>query len=181
MRNVVLKYGAISGLIVSAQMLLAMALIDWESTDFDMPEYLGYAGMLVALSLVFLGVKSYRDKELQGHIRFGKAFAVGCLIALVSSVFYVTTWEIYYRSNDTLRETFGKRYMEKSLTGLKEEGMSEEEITKKRVEMEEMWKMYEQMPFRVGLTFAEILPIGILVALLSAAILRKRQVLPDGA
>jgi len=54
----------------------------------------GYAAMLLAFSLVYVGVKSYRDRENGGVICFGKAFQVGLLISLVASTIYVITWMI---------------------------------------------------------------------------------------
>ena len=40
--------------------------------------------MIVALSVIFLGVKRYRDQELGGVIRFGTAFMLGLGIAAVA-------------------------------------------------------------------------------------------------
>jgi hypothetical protein len=178
MRPFILKYGVISGVIVSVQMLIGIGLIGENGLDFDSGEILGYAGMLLALSMVFLGIKAFRDKELRGVIPFGKGFVVGSLIAVVASFFYVTTWEVYYQTNADVRENFMNRYIEHSLKKLTASGVSEEEVAQRRAEMEEMGKMYQNTAFRVGITFAEILPIGLLVALISAAILRKKGVIP---
>jgi hypothetical protein len=45
---------------------------------------------------VYFGVRSYRDNVAGGSVRFGRAFAVGALIALISSSMYVVTWEVIY-------------------------------------------------------------------------------------
>ena len=58
-------------------------------------EWFGYLVMLAALSMIFVGVKRFRDVECGGVIRFGRAFAVGLGIALVAAAVYVIGWELY--------------------------------------------------------------------------------------
>ena len=42
---------------------------------------IGYTTMVIAFLLIFFGVRSYRDNVAGGTVRFGRAFAVGALIA----------------------------------------------------------------------------------------------------
>ena len=57
---------------------------------------IGYTTMVLAFLLIFFGVRSYRDNVAGGTVRFGRAFAVGALIAVVASLCYVATWEVIY-------------------------------------------------------------------------------------
>ena len=52
--------------------------------------------MVLAFLLIYFGIRSYRDNVAGGTVRFGRAFAVGALIATVASVCYVATWEVIY-------------------------------------------------------------------------------------
>ncbi|MFQ5708527.1 MAG: DUF4199 domain-containing protein [bacterium] len=84
MRRIVLIFGSISGLVLVLMMFLTTPLFG-KNVDYDKAEWLGYISMIVALSTIFIGIKSYRDKESAGKINFGKAFPVGLLISLISA------------------------------------------------------------------------------------------------
>ena len=92
MNRMILSYGAVSGAVIIASM---MGLTG--GSDAGASQWFGYLVMILALSVIFLGVKRYRDQELGGVIRFGKAMAVGLGITLVASVVYVATWESIFR------------------------------------------------------------------------------------
>jgi len=91
MRRYALIFGSIAGVVLVLMMFLTMPFLG-EDIDYDTAEWLGYISMIVALSAIFIGIKSYRDKESAGLISFGKAFKVGLFITLVASVFYVAGW-----------------------------------------------------------------------------------------
>ena len=57
--------------------------------------WFGYLVMLVALSLIFVGVKRYRDSQCGGVINFGPAFVLGLAIAAVAALVYALVWESY--------------------------------------------------------------------------------------
>ena len=94
MKKVVITFGLLSGVILTLMMLGSMSLKQ-DQTDFKLAEVVGYVSMIVSLSMVFFGIRSYRDNYLQGNINFGKAFQVGLYITLIASAIYVTGWMIY--------------------------------------------------------------------------------------
>jgi len=59
-----LTYGLLSGLVVVAAIMTGLTLA--ERDGFFTSEWFGYLVMLVALSLIFVGVKRYRDIERGG-------------------------------------------------------------------------------------------------------------------
>lgn len=179
MRKVVLTYGLISGAIGATLMLLNVSLVKSGTLNFDNAEITGYAAIIVALSMVFLGIKSFRDKNQNGVIKFGKGFAVGILITLVASALYVAGWEVYYQSDDELRATFLDQFAEHSLNKLRESGATEAQIESASQEMGKMKELYNIPVIRFAFTLLEILPVGLIITLISAAILRKREILPD--
>src|SRR4051812_30294997 len=94
-KNTVIKYGLISGALISLMMVLTIPFHDqigFETTGL----VVGYTTMVLAFLLIYFGVRSYRDTIGGGTIRFGRALAIGVLIAAVSSVCYVATWEVMY-------------------------------------------------------------------------------------
>ena len=96
MKKNIIIYGLIAGVVVAIPMLFVTNSIanDQGVVDFDKGMLIGYASMLIAFSLVFVGIRNYRDKYLGGTITFGKAFKTGFYIVLISSTIYVITWLI---------------------------------------------------------------------------------------
>jgi hypothetical protein len=175
MGRIIAVYGVISGVIVVIGMYTGMALV---SDHGYMGMVAGYLSMLVALSFVFVGVKRYRDNALGGTITFGKAFAVGLGIALVSSLFYVLSWEVY---NWKTGGTFIAEYIAQSVENMRAAGKSATEIAAFSKEMQGFADQYRNPFFRMAMTFMEIAPVALLMPLISATLLRNSRFLPAKA
>ena len=93
MKKTILTFGLISGGIMAVLMFATLPFTDspWLQSHSMV---VGYANMVLSFMLVFFGIRSYRENVGGGTITFGRAFAVGILIALISSVCYVIAWEI---------------------------------------------------------------------------------------
>lgn len=176
MKKIILTYGAISGAIIIGSLLLGLWL-DHAEGGMGSSVWLGYLIMLVALSVIFVGVKRYRDQELGGVIRFGTAFLVGLGISAVASVIYVGVWEIYLAQTDY---AFMDQYTAMLIESKKAAGASAAELQELTTNMESMKEKYASPFFRVPMTLLEIFPVGLLVSLIAAAVLRKSRVLPAG-
>lgn len=171
MRRYALIFGSIAGFVLVLMMFLTMPFFG-ENVDYDTAEWLGYISMIVALSAIFIGIKSYRDKESAGVISFGKAFKVGLFITLVASTFYVAGWMLYVNTSGT---NFMASYYEHSVEKIKSSGDSETEIQVKIADMEKWRELYKNPLIQIGVTFSEIFPVGLLITIISAAILKKKQ------
>ena len=173
MKKNILIYGVISGLIVSSLMLFTMNYMSHceGSVDFDTSMVIGYASMLIAFSLVFVGIRNYRNKYNNGLISFGKAFKIGILIVLIASTFYVVAWliDFYFFVPD-----FMDKYSAHMLEKLKASGASQVEIDKQTKEMAEFAVMYKNPLVNAAMTYMEILPVGLVVSLISALILKRK-------
>lgn len=174
MTRIVLIFGLIAGAIAAGLMWLLIAVQNSGLVNIDNGMTLGYATMIIALSLVFFGVKSYRDNH-GGHISFLKGLQVGILISLVCAICYAGSWELYYRGSG---QEFLQKYTAHYIDKMKASGASEAEVAKTETEMSEFMVMYQNFFVRFGFTLMEILPVGIIVTLISALLLRKREVLP---
>jgi len=174
MRRIVLIFGLISGAIAAALMWILVGVVNTGAINFDNGMIWGYASMIIALSLVFFGVKSYRDNN-GGRITFAKGLQVGILISLISAVCYAASWELYYKSSG---QEFLQKYTAHYLDKMKSEGASDAEVEKARVESAQVMDMYKNFFVRLGMTLMEILPVGVVVTLVSAGLLRKREILP---
>jgi ethanolamine transporter EutH len=171
MKKNILVYGLISGLIISALMAVNLAMCS-KNADFDNSMVIGYASMLIAFSMIFVGIKNYRDKYNSGIISFGKAFKVGFFITLVASTIYVIVWlvEEHYFFPD-----FMEKYMAYEMNQLQSSGISATELADKTKELEQAKEMYKNPFFKILFTYAEILPVGLVVTLISSLILKRKN------
>ena len=161
--------GLISGAIVSTFMLFSIAYC-YQTGTFDGSIVLGYASMILAFSLIFVGVKNFRDKYNKGFITFWQAFKTGLYIALVASTVYVIVWLIDYY---LFIPDFMDKYASSVLDQAREAGASEAEMQEKVAEMGTYKEMYKNPLMVVLFTYFEILPVGILVSLICAFILKR--------
>ncbi len=174
MRKIVITYGAIAGLIVTAPMFAAM-FTGRKDIDFGLGEVFGYAIMILAFSMVFVGIRSLRNNEMEGKITFGKGLITGLYITLIASIVYCTVWELYLDvSGIDFMADYSAQYLEK----MKEQGASEQEIAEMTVEMDAMSDMYKNPFSRIGITFVEIFPVGLIVSLICAGILKRKESMP---
>jgi hypothetical protein len=170
MKKTVLVFGLIAGIIVTAMMLYSTISLS-NHENFKANAVLGYASMVVAFAFMFVGIKNFRDKYNGGVVSFGKAFRIGLYIALIASTMYVLVWlvEYYFFVPD-----FMEKYTACTMRDARASGASEAELTEKAAEMAKFTEMYKNPVWVVLFTYAEILPVGLLIALISALILKRK-------
>ena len=175
MKKIVLTFGLISGAILSGMFLIALPFHD--AIGFDRAAILGYTTMVLAFLLIFFGVRSYRDTIGGGRVGFGRALAVGSLIAVVASLCYVAMWEVVYFK---FVPDYLKKYQAHVIEKARANGESEAAIGRKRAEMEKFEVMYQNPAVNAAMTFVEPMPVGLIVALVSAGVLSRRKRDPAG-
>ncbi|MEM6344168.1 MAG: DUF4199 domain-containing protein [Bacteroidota bacterium] len=167
MIQIVFVFGLIAGLICAAVFLLFFPR-EFSEMNMENQELIGYTSMIIALSTIFFAVKQYRDKHLGGTIKFGKAFLIGLYITMIAGTIYAVSWEIYYRNYG---QEFADSYVTQLRAGMAEDGMTEQEIDEQLASQEAMMEAYkENVAVRLGVTFMELFPVGLLVSLICALI-----------
>lgn len=174
MKKTVPTFGLISGAISAAGMLATLPFAD--KIGWDKGAVVGYTIIILSALMVFFGVRSYRENVADGRLTFGRGFAVGILIALISGVCYVATWEVIYYK---LMPDFTDKYTAHMVEKAKASGASPQQIAETERQAAQFKQMYNNPLINVAMTFAEVFPIGLVVTLLSAAILRKKQPAPS--
>src|SRR5271165_436704 len=169
MKKTILTFGLISGAIISVLMLATVPFAD--RLGIAHSYLIGYTTMVLAFLLVYFGVRSYRDNYGDGRISFGKAFVIGISITLISSLCYVVTWEIvYFKFMPDFMDKYGAYAIQK----LQASGASAAAIQAK-VEEIKRYKVLEDNPLtNAAMTFIEPFPVGLIITLASAAILRRK-------
>ena len=171
MARIIIVYGVIGGIIVAIGMWVGMSAQPEGGSAWGM--LVGYLTMLIALSTVFVAIKRYRDTACGGVIRFLPALGLGLAIALIVSAFYVVTWELWMFVTNY---TFMDLYIAKSLEAMRAEGKPAAEIAAFAHDMAAMKVSYADPVYRMAITLSEVAPIAVLVAIISAAVLRNRRV-----
>ncbi len=171
MKRIILTYGIIGGIIVATLMLLNIASgIDWENGYLK-----GYTIMVIALSTMFFGVRTYRDKHLAGSITFGKAFLMGLYITLVASTLYVASWMVY---SSVSKQDYMQEYYEHEKARLEKSELTEAEVDAELKDIRDFQESYKNPLVKMGATYAEILPVGLLISLICAALLKRESSAP---
>lgn len=173
MLKLILAFGIAAGVLVAAPLFTIVLNSGPGSAGHSM--IVGYLTMLVGLSLVFVAVKRHRDRALGGVIRFGTAFGIGLAISVVASIVYVIGWEI------TLALTnydFVDSYAASMVEAKRASGATPAEVAKVVAAMADFRTQYMNPLIRVSYTFVEIFPVGLLISLISAALLRNSRFLP---
>lgn len=173
MKKLLLICGLIAGVIVST--IMAFNAGRCSSTgSYDGNLFIGYASMVLAFSLIFVGVKNYRDKYNGGSVSFGKAFRIGLWITLIASSIYVLVWlvDYYFFIPD-----FMDKYSAHMIQIAEKSGLSPEKMVEKRTEMAKMVELYRNPLVVILFTYMEILPVGLVISVITALILKKKK--PD--
>lgn len=170
----ILKYGAIAGLVAGGALLVVSLVHDGQPP----PSYgmaLGFATMLVALSAVFVGIRHYRDRVLGGVVRFWPAFGMGLAMSALAGLCYVAAWELAMALID---RDFAAVFAEMMVERARTQGATGAALAQAQAQAVQFEALYRNVPLRLLMTFAEIFPVGVLVSLVSALVLRNPRVLP---
>jgi Protein of unknown function (DUF4199) len=170
MKKTLLTFGLISGAISSLLMVATVPFAD--RIGFDKGAVVGYTAIVLSFLLVFFGIRSYRDNEGNGQITFSKAFAAGISITVISCLCYVVTWEIlYYNFLPDFMDKYGAHMIEKA----KASGASVAAVQAQVEQVKKYKEMYDNPLINAAMTFIEPFPIGLVITLISAAVLRRKR------
>lgn len=175
MKKIIWVHGIIAGIIMGAMFFVTAPLWDNGTMNMENGMWVGYTTMVIALSLVFFGVKSYRDNQRHGVITFGHAFKVGIGITIVASLLYALSWEVAYH---TVSRGFTEEMTKSYIENMKSKATSEAEVQAVMADAAENKAMYENILFRFPMTLLEVFPVGLIVTLITAGLLRKKEFLP---
>lgn len=168
MKRTIIVFGLIAGVIMSVIMDVTVIYIG--DVGFDRSMIIGYTTMVAAFLLVYFGIRSYRDNVAGGTLTFGRGFMVGMGIVMIASLCYVVSWDFVYRK---YIPDFGERYTAYMMDQAKKAGKSDAELLKMRAEADKTWESYKNPLVRAAYTIVEPLPVGLVITIISAGILRK--------
>jgi hypothetical protein len=169
MKRTVLTFGLISAALSSILMLLTLPFMD--RIGFEKAEVLGYTLIVASFLPVFFGIRSYREQVNGGVLTFGRGVTVGLLITLMSCAGYIATWQLIYFK---LAPDFLEKYSAYAVERARASGASQASIDETVKQMKAFKELYDRPLVNAAITFIEPFPVGLVVTLVSAAVLRKR-------
>lgn len=174
MLRYIVTYGVIAGVVVGVP-LSAVTLTMSGHAMMSYGMLIGYLTMLIALSAVFLAIKRHRDVDLGGVIKFWPALMLGLGVSAVAGVIYVIAWEV---SCAVAHADFAGAYARAMIAEQEAKGVSGVALARFKAEMDQFKVQYANPLWRWPETFAEIFPVGVIVSLVSAALLRNSRFMP---
>ena len=172
MRKTSLVFGLLSGAVASSMMLLTLPFQD-RLAHGNGALILGYTTIVLSFLFVYFGVRSFRERQPGGALTFTRAFGVGLAITLISCACYVGTWEFIYFK---LAPDFVDKYAAHQIEKVRASGAPQAKIDETARQMADFKVMYNKPLMNVAITFLEPFPVGLLVTVVSAAVLRRRPV-----
>ena len=169
MKKTVLTFGSIAGVMIAFLMNAALLLSNRIGPGHSMP--LGYTIMVASFLLIYFGIRSYRDNELGGRISFGRGFACGILITLITTVFYVVAWEIIFFN---FIPHFMDSYFAAQIHHVQSAGLDPATTAARVAAIQHSQQLYQNPLVNAAYTFIEPFPVGLIITLVSAALLRRK-------
>lgn len=167
MQQTIIRYGLISGITIVVFMILGVIV---GGDNFDTWELFGFAGMILSIIGVFVGIKSYRDNQPGGVLSFKHAFLVGLGIVAMASLLVGIYTALHVGVFDP---DYSDKYYAFELAKVQESGATKAEIKDFEQSMGLM-KEYGDNAFIQGIVmFVMTFIMGMVVALIAAAIMKK--------
>ncbi|MBE2228189.1 MAG: DUF4199 domain-containing protein [Ignavibacteria bacterium] len=169
----ILFYGLIAGGVLTVLFLLSHMLFmkNFSAEMWETGEIIGYSSMLIALTAIFFGVKTYRDKVLGGKITFGRAFTLGIGISAVAAfIFGVYVYILYTAIAPDLSGKMIEIYREK----IKTSGQTQEVISRQLEEFDKESALWNNPYLQSFVMLLTVFMIGVVISLVTAVILKKK-------
>jgi Protein of unknown function (DUF4199) len=170
-RKILLIFGLLSGVVSAGVLIATIPYVN--SVNYRRGDILAYTSIALSALLVFLGVRSYRENSNDGGLSFGRGLAVGVLITLISSACHVITFQVLYFK---VFPNLGDKYTACMIQRAKDSGASDQKVRQTAELAEKLKRLYDKPATNAAVAFAEAFPVGAFAALLSATILRRKEI-----
>ena len=165
MKKIIFIFGSVIGLVLAINSIIHMNMM-YSNPNYKGNDVIGYATMVIVFSVIYFGVRNYRNNHLDGKIGFPKAFKTGALICFIASTYYVVFGLFYYY---LFVPDFMDVYADYVIRN-----SEASEVEARAAQMISLKEMSKNPLFLVLFSYFEVLPIGMIVALISALIVRKK-------
>ncbi|HUE44352.1 MAG TPA: DUF4199 domain-containing protein [Candidatus Sulfotelmatobacter sp.] len=176
MKKIVLTFGLLGGAIISVLMGGSLLIANKIGSGHSMA--LGYTIMVASFLLIYFGIRTYRDNDLRGQISFGRAFGCGILITLITTVCYVVSWEVVYFN---FMPHFMDGYFAAQIHRVQASGLDPATTAARVAAIQRSQQSYQNPLVNMAYTFMEPFPVGLIITLISAGVLRRKAPVESAA
>ena len=155
----------------------AYHMINGGEVDFESGELVGYSTMVVAFSMIYFAMRTYRLQQPDKTIRLSHAIAIGAVVSVFATIAWVGVWEVLMAGK---MEAFMALYAEQEIASLHAIGASAAEIAAETETLAGYQEMYKNPAIRWVMGAGEILPLGLLVTLIIGFMKSRRKPHPVG-
>ena len=172
MRSVILRYGLYTGLLVIVYMNLFYRIFNPYFNNSGKYVFIGFAGILSCLSICYLGIMHYRDRQNQRIISFRKALTIGCSIVTLGALLYLGYYAIDYHfiKPSLLEKDIAYQLRSEIVNNLTPVKL--EQLTNR---LHHYRSNYSTPTLFIFYTIADLLIIGYFLSFVSALILKKKK------
>lgn len=166
-KNTFISQNTLFGLFVGLGFIIAAYIFYKSGKSISLNPQLNNVIMLLSIAGAFIGVRKYREENLNGNISYGTALRTCTYLLSVAAVLYGIFIYYLYRSNAELQENYIST-LESML----------QEIYKGSPVLENMLAMIKTFMTPAAIAFAEIFNkifTGFIFSLLLAGILRRNR------
>lgn len=169
MKNTVLKYGTISGLLMAVLLFTSIPLAP--KVGFNAVGMVLFLGKIAAFIPIYFGIRYYRQNDGDGVLTFWKGLNIGILIVVLACIFYALSWIIlYYR----VAPDFPDKYFADFIAELKLHGALPKDIADAQTQFDQSKKVLANPFVNAAYAFTDPLEYGIIMTLIFSVILRKK-------
>lgn len=170
MKQITIKWGMISGLIMVGVPMITYLLIGGGPETFRIGELIGYATIVLSLLLIFIAINEVRKLQDEQTIGFFKGLAVGLMIsAIAGTLFGIYNW--VYMS--FLEPGFLDQYYDYYIEQLKASEPDPATLDSQIQSFEEQREMFANPFFQFVVMFFTVFAIGLIVSIFCAGIQSK--------
>jgi len=169
MKETVLKYGTISGLVLAVLLFISIPMAP--TLGFNTVGMILFIGKMAAFIPIFFGIRSFRNNLGGGVLTFWKGFNIGIIIVVLACVFYALSWVILYY---WVSPDFPDKYFQDFIAQLKIHGALAKDIVDAQTQFEQSKKVLANPLINGAYAFTDPLEFGIILTLIFTAILRKK-------
>lgn len=180
MRKTVLANGLAAGALLSVMFVATNYFIE-EKNNPSLASTIGNILLMASLSMVFFAIRNVRDKVNKGHISFNMAFRAALLVILTATLFYTVTKSTYAFVID---KGYVERSIERTIQAETQSISSSKELkeAEKQKKIEAFTSNMNDLrtPYAFVITSVlEFFPMGLVISILCAALMKRPEVSPS--